>query len=127
MPPRGRGGRIYAFDPDSPTRPRWSAAVDGDAVGVAASKTTAFLMGHYDYIVPKESTCYQFCPNGTSRSHLAAFDAATGALDGWNPRADTSTGPRAAWVDDNHVLVVGEFSSINGKRQPGYAQFDVTP
>ena len=121
----GAGGRIYAFHPDRPTLPRWSAAVDGDAVGVAASATTVFLMGHYDYIVPKGSTCYQYCPNGTGRRHLAAFDAATGALDGWNPRANTSTGPRAAAVTSDHVLVVGEFTTINGQRRPGYAQFDL--
>ena len=119
----GPGGRIYAFDPDRPTKPRWQAAVDGDAVGVAASTTHAFLLGHYDYIVPKGSTCYQDCPNGTSRRHLAAFDAATGALDGWNPRANTSTGPWGAAVSTDHVLVVGEFTTINGQRRPGYAQF----
>jgi hypothetical protein len=119
----GPGGRIYAFDPDRPTKPRWQAGVDGDAVGVAVSKTQVFLLGHYDYIVPKESTCYQFCPNGTSRRHLAAFDAATGALDGWNPRANTSTGPWAAAVTGDHLLVVGEFTTINGQRRPGYAQF----
>jgi trimeric autotransporter adhesin len=119
----GPGGRIYAFDPDQPTKPKWQAAVDGDAVGVAASTTHAYLLGHYDYIVPKGSTCYQYCPNGTSRRHLAAFDAATGALDGWNPRANTSTGPWGAAVTAGHLLVVGEFTTINGQRRPGYAQF----
>jgi hypothetical protein len=119
----GPGGRIYAFDPSRPTQPRWKAAVDGDAVGVAASRTHVFLLGHYDYIVPKGSTCYRYCPNGTSRRHLAAFDAATGALDAWNPRADTSTGPWAAAVTADHLIVVGEFTRINGQRRPGYAQF----
>jgi outer membrane protein assembly factor BamB len=119
----GPGGRIYAFDPDRPTSPRWQAAVDGDAVGVAASPTHVFLLGHYDYIVPKGSTCYQYCPNGTGRRHLAAFEAATGALDGWNPRANTSTGPWGAAVTADHLLVVGEFTTINGQRRPGYAQF----
>lgn len=119
----GAGGRIYAFHPDRPTKPRWSAAVDGDAVGVAASTTKVFLMGHYDYVIPKGSTCYQFCPNGTHRRHLAAFDASTGALDGWNPRADTSTGPVAAAVTDDGLLVVGEFTRINGDPRRGYARF----
>lgn len=119
----GPGGRVYAFDPAQPKQPRWQAAVDGDAVGVAASRSQVFLLGHYDYIVPKGSTCYQYCPNGTSRRHLAAFDAATGVLDGWNPKANTSTGPWAATMSDDHLLVVGEFTTINGKRNPGYAQF----
>jgi hypothetical protein len=119
----GPGGRIYALDPARPTQPRWQAAVDGDAVGVAASTTHVFLLGHYDYVVPKGSTCSQYCPNGTSRRHLAAFDPVTGALDGWNPRADTSTGPWAAAVTADHLIVVGEFTTINGQRRPGYAQF----
>jgi len=122
----GPGGRLYAFDPDRPTKPKWQAAVDGDAVGVAASTTHVFLLGHYDYIVPKESTCYQYCPNGTSRRHLAAFDAATGTLDAWNPRANTSTGPWGLTVTAGHLLVVGEFTTINGQRHPGYAQFAMT-
>ena len=119
----GPGGRLYALDPDRPTKPRWQAAVDGDAVGVAASPTQVFLLGHYDYIVPKGSTCYQYCPNGTSRRHLAAFEAATGALDGWNPRANTSTGPWGAAVTADHLLVVGEFTTINGQQRPGFTQF----
>ena len=123
----GPGGRLYAFDPDKPDKPRWSAAVDGDAVGVAASARHVFLLGHYDYIVPKGSTCYQYCPNGTSRRHLAAFDAATGELDGWNPRADTSTGPWAAAVSADRLLVVGEFTTINRQPRPGYAQFARSP
>ncbi|HET9769718.1 MAG TPA: PQQ-binding-like beta-propeller repeat protein [Acidimicrobiia bacterium] len=119
----GPGGRLYALDPDKPTKPRWQAAVDGDAVGVAASATQVFLLGHYDYIVPKGSTCYQYCPNGTGRRHLAAFDAATGTLAPWNPAANTSTGPWAATVSGTHLIVVGEFTTINGQRHPGYAQF----
>lgn len=119
----GPGGRLYAFDPDRPGKPRWQASVDGDAVGVAASATHVFLLGHYDYIVPKGSTCYQYCPNGTSRRHLAAFDAVSGTLDGWNPRADTATGPWGAAVAAGRLLVVGEFTTINGQRRPGYAQF----
>ena len=100
--------------------------MDGDAVGVAASARTVYLMGHYDYIVPKSSTCFQYCPNGTERRHLAAFDAATGELDPWNPKANTSTGPLTAGVGAGRVFVGGEFTTINGKGQPGFAQFALT-
>jgi hypothetical protein len=123
----GPGGRIYAFRPSVPTRPLWKAAVDGDAMGVAASNTTVFLAGHYDFIIPKKSTCYQYCPEGTERRHLAAFEADTGMLDPWNPKADTSTGPYTAAVDGDHVFVGGEFNRINGGAQPGYAQFALPP
>lgn len=123
----GPGGRIYAFRPSVPTRPLWKAAVDGDAMGVAASNTTVFLAGHYDFIIPKKSSCYQYCPEGTERRHLAAFEADTGMLDPWNPRADTSTGPYSVSVGTDHVFVGGEFNNINGGAQPGYAQFALPP
>ncbi len=123
----GPGGRIYAFRPSVPTRPLWKAAVDGDAMGVAASNTTVFLAGHYDFIIPKKSSCYQYCPEGTERRHLAAFEAETGMLDPWNPGADTATGPYTAAVGDGHVFVGGEFNRINGGAQPGYAQFALPP
>ena len=58
----GPGGRIYAFRPSQPTKPLWKAGVDGDAMAVAATNTTVFLIGHYDFIVPKDVTCYQYCP-----------------------------------------------------------------
>ena len=123
----GPGGRIYAFRPSVPTRPLWKAAVDGDAMGVAASNTTVFLVGHYDFLIPKNSTCYQYCPEGTERRHLIAFEAATGMLDPWNPRADTSTGPYSVAVGADRVFVGGEFNTINGAAQPGYAQFALPP
>ena len=123
----GPGGRIYAFRPSVPSRPLWKAGVDGDAVGVAASNTTVFLVGHYDFIIPKKSSCYQYCPEGTERRHLTAFDANTGLLDPWNPVANTPTGPYSVAVGSDHVFVGGEFTTINGAAQPGYAQFALPP
>jgi hypothetical protein len=123
----GPGGRLFAFRPDKPNRPLWKAKVDGDAMGVAATTTTVFLAGHYDFIVSKDSSCYQYCPKGLARRHLAAFDAVTGAPDPWNPTADTSTGPYVAAVGARHVYAGGEFSNINGKSQPGFAQFSMAP
>jgi hypothetical protein len=123
----GAGGRLLAFRPDKPNRPLWKAKVDGDAMGVAASTTTVFLAGHYDFIVSKDSSCYQYCPKGLKRRHLAAFDATTGAPDPWNPTADTSTGPYVAAVGARHVYAGGEFNTINGRGQPGFAQFAMAP
>jgi outer membrane protein assembly factor BamB len=123
----GAGGRIYHFDPEGDTKPVWYKQVDGDAMAVAVSATTAYLAGHYDFIVPDKSDCYRHCPEGTERRHLAAFDALTGALDPWNPVADTNTGPYTAAAGANHVYVGGEFKNINGRRQPGFAAFPGTP
>jgi outer membrane protein assembly factor BamB len=123
----GAGGRLYHFDPAGDSEPVWYVQVDGDAMGVAASATTAYLPGHYDFIVPQKSDCYRHCPQGTERRHLAAFDARTGELDPWNPVADTNTGPYTAAVGAGHLYVGGEFTRINGRPQPGFAQFPGTP
>lgn len=113
----GSGGRVYAFHADQPGQPLWSTWVDGDAPGVAASATTVYLMGHYDYAGPQKA----------ERRHLAAFDADSGAVDGWDPVANTPTGAFSAAVGAGHVFVGGEFTRINGRPQPGFAQFDLAP
>ena len=111
----GSGGQVYAFHADQPEKPVWSTWVDGDAPGVAASETDVYLMGHYDYAGPEKEL----------RRHLAAFDADSGAVDDWNPVANTPQGAFSAAVGAGHVFVGGEFTRINGRPQPGFAQFDL--
>jgi hypothetical protein len=113
----GSGGRVYAFRPDQPKGPVWSTWVDGDAPGVAASDTTVYLMGHYDYAGQQKAL----------RHHLAAFDADSGSVDPWNPTANTPWGAFSAAVGAGHVFVGGEFTRINGTPQPGFAQFPLPP
>jgi hypothetical protein len=67
------------------------------------------------------------CPGGPERHHLAAFDAATGALDPWNPTANTSTGPYSGSIGARHLWVGGEFTMINRVSQPGVVQFSGMP
>jgi hypothetical protein len=74
-------------------------------------------MGHYDYAGPESLL----------RRHLAAFDASTGQVDDWNPTANTPTGAFSAAVGADHVFVGGDFTRINGRPQPGFAQFDLVP
>ena len=113
----GSGGQVSAFNPDQPKGPVWATWVDGDAPGVAASATTVYLMGHYDY-AGKASAL---------RHHLAAFDAGSGAVGSWNPTANTPWGAFTAAVGADHVFVGGEFTRINGQPQPGFAEFDLPP
>jgi len=113
----GSGGQVYAFNPDQPKGPVWATWVDGDAPGVAASESTVYLMGHYDYAGPQDAL----------RHHLAAFDADNGAVAPWNPTANTPWGAFSAAVGADHVFVGGEFTRINGTPQPGFAQFPLPP
>jgi beta-propeller uncharacterized protein DUF5122 len=122
----GPGGRLFAYGLDK-ARPLWKVKIDGDAVGVAVSAGAVYLAGHYDYIVSKDSSCYQFCPGGPRRHHLSAFNRADGQLLPWNPDADTSTGPFTVAVGANALYVGGEFMKINFKAQPGFTVFPGTP
>ena len=122
----GPGGRAYAFSPDDED-PLWKLKVDGDNMGVAASASSVYVAGHYDYVVSKDSSCYQFCPGGPRRHHLLAVNRADGQLLPWNPDADTSTGPYTVTVGANALYVGGEFRKINFKPQSGFTIFPGTP
>ncbi|MGH9035225.1 MAG: hypothetical protein ACRD0O_05620, partial [Acidimicrobiia bacterium] len=120
----GRGGRLWRLDPGGQTTALWEVRTDGDNVDVLATGSMVYLIGHYDNIVPKSSSCYQACPEGTGRRHLSAFAAATGKLDSWDPKANTPQGPYVAAVGARHLYVGGDFTEVNLKSQPGFAQFD---
>jgi hypothetical protein len=122
----GPGGRAYAFSPDDDD-PIWRLKVDGDSMGVAASANAVYVAGHYDYVVSKDSSCWQFCPGGPRRHHLLAVNRADGMLLAWNPDADTSTGPYTVTVGEDALYVGGEFNKINFKTQPGFTIFPGTP
>ncbi len=123
----GKGGTLKAFRPGGGTEPAWEVRTDGDNMAVLASATTVYLLGHYDFIVSAQSTCYRMCPGGPQRHHLAAFDATTGALEPWAPAANTSTGPYSGTLGANSLWVGGEFTMINQVPQPGVAQFPGVP
>ena len=118
----GTGGRLYAFKPHGPPEGLWEVKTDGDNMAVVETAGTVYLIGHYDNIVRPDSDCYQYCPDGTAREHLSAFDH-SGKIQDWSPTANTPTGPYTAVADDQHLYVVGEFTKINGVRRVGLAAF----
>jgi hypothetical protein len=122
----GTGGRLYSFRPHGPPEGVWEVKTDGDNLTVVETETTVYLIGHYDNIVQPESDCYQYCPDGTPRAHLSAFDH-NGKIIDWGPTANTPTGPYSAVADGNHLYVVGEFTKINGVRRVGFAAFPGPP
>ncbi|MDQ3945779.1 MAG: PQQ-binding-like beta-propeller repeat protein [Actinomycetota bacterium] len=121
----GFGGEIQAFDPAGTAAPVWYRHFDGDATAVVASAGTVYVAGHYDYVCERCGSVGG--PGDDFRRHLAAFDAATGALDPWAPVANTKTGPYCAAVGTSHLYIGGEFTRINDLPQPGLAQFAGTP
>ncbi len=122
----GFGGEVQTFDPAAKAASVWHRHFDGDATAVVASPATVYVGGHYDYV------CEGCGPMGGRpgddfRRHMAAFDAATGALDPWAPVANTKTGPFCAALGGSHLYIGGEFTRINDLPQPGLAQFPGTP
>ncbi len=122
----GAGGRMIAFRPHGPPGGLWQVKTDGDVMAVVESVTSVYVLGHYDNIVQPDSSCWQYCPDGVAREHLAAFDR-TGKIEDWNPVANTPTGPYAGAADAGHVYVAGEFTKMGGVRHIGFAAFSGTP
>jgi hypothetical protein len=118
----GTGGRLIAFRPHGRPEGTWEVKTDGDNLAVVETPTTVYLIGHYDNIVQPDSDCYQYCPDGTARAHLSAFDH-NGKIQDWSPTANTPTGPYTATADDGHLYIVGEFTKINGVHRVGFAAF----
>jgi hypothetical protein len=122
----GAGGLMVAFRPHGPPEGDWQVKTDGDVMATVETATSVYVIGHYDDIVGADSKCYQYCPDGTPREHLSAFDR-SGKIEDWNPVANTPTGPYAAAADGAHLYVVGEFTKINGLRHVGVAVFSGAP
>lgn len=122
----GTGGRLIAFRPHGKPEGTWEVKTDGDNLAVVETATAVYLIGHYDNIVQPDSDCYQYCPDGTARAHLSAFDL-DGKIQGWSPTANTPTGPYTATADDGHLYIVGEFTKINGVHRVGFASFSGAP
>jgi hypothetical protein len=121
----GFGGETQAFEPAGKAAPVWHRHFDGDATAVVASAGTVYVGGHYDYVCERCGTTGG--AGDDFRRHMAAFDAATGALDPWAPVANTKTGPYCAALGGSHLYIGGEFTRINDLPQPGLAQFPGTP
>src|SRR5262249_12000798 len=62
--------------------------------------------------------------NGVARNHLAALDAASGALLPWAPEADRAV--TSLDTDGSRVFVAGAFRSIAGQPRTGVAVLDAT-
>ena len=111
----GAGGHNMAYRPHTATeKPLWDRRFDGDATAVDSSATTVYSGGHYDFI---DGGAYR-------RKHVAAFSVSGEVAVNWDPEIDTNTGVfTVEVVPGKTVLFGGEFSRVNRRPQPGFAQF----
>ena len=128
----GTGGVVDAYRPGGPTKALWRHRVDGDATDVAATAKRVYLVGHYDYVLGKNTTCgAPPCTGGNDgdivNRHISAFDALTGAHDlDYAPQLNTPQGPYVAHLGRRHLYIGGDFTEANGTPQPGFVKFPVT-
>jgi hypothetical protein len=109
---------LAAFDANNGNLLPWAPDVESNTPLFAPVWTLAksggriFFGGSFQYV------------NGQSRSFLAAVDAATGALDPWDPGPDSTVNCLA--LTGTTLYVGGEFSNIDGAPRAALAAIDLT-
>jgi len=125
----GWGGVVEAFSPDGSGKPLWVHKTDGDAMDVASTASRVYLVGHYDYVLGKNTVCGSTnCTGGKEgdvpNHHISAFDAVTGAHDlSFTAQFNTPQGPEVALVGAGTLYVGGNFTKVNDLPHPGFVQF----
>ena len=89
---------------------------------------TLYVGGHFDNFCATDTTGGTTgfeCPTILAVRHkILAVDAATGALDPWDPGADSPLGVYAIGTDDGRLEIGGDFGRAGHfHKQQGYAQF----
>ena len=114
------GNRLVAFNALTGTK-QWEGTADGDVVALALDGSTVYAGGHFDN-VGGTSITGQFV-----RHHLAAFDAATGALKPWAPTVSGPHGVWALWASGGSVVAGGDFQVVAATVSAGLARFPAAP
>ena len=112
---RSAGGYAQAYGPNVGGSPVWNVGTDGDVEALAVSSSILYLGGHFTSV------------GGVSRHHLAALRASGGALQSWNPDADSPFGAFGAAISRSRVAFGGEFTVVEGENHQGVVQFSGTP
>ncbi len=134
----GSGGHIGAFDMNTGAR-IWTQQTDGGVQSMSIMDGVVYGGGHFDNVcvgVTDGATSGFHCPTNLATRHkLVAIDAVTGALDPWNPAANTALGVFAVANDAGSLEVGGDFTKVGTpnashgatQAQQGYAQFSPAP
>jgi hypothetical protein len=96
---------------------------------VAATTSRVYLVGHYDFVLGKNTTCGTGnCTGGkegdVANHHISAFDAVTGAHDqSFTAQFNTPQGPWVAYIGTDHLYVGGDFTKVDYEPHPGFVRF----
>lgn len=119
----GSGGNFAAFSP-STGQQLWQGGTDGNVQAIGVLDGVVYAGGHYEnYCGPGAGQ--HTCTTPTPRSKLLAVDETTGALEPWDPGANSVLGVFALTGDTatGDMLAGGDFTHIGGQDQQGFADF----
>jgi hypothetical protein len=110
--------------------PVYSAGNDGDTPGCALRGGVLYFGGHFNYVGkicsqnPGGGATKCTADNATTRHHVAAVDATTGAVLAWDANANSNHG---IWAIVNgpsgQLTFTGYFTRIGGSRQQMVAKY----
>jgi hypothetical protein len=117
----GGGGNFANVNPTTGAV-TWQGGTNGNVQAVAVMDGVVYIGGHYtSYCGPQGGQ--HTCTNPITRLKLLAVDEATGALNSWNPHANSTLGIFALAGSGGRLGVGGDFTKIAGIAQQGYAVF----
>ena len=119
----GGGGNFAAFAPATGA-PSWQGGTNGNVQAIGVAGGFVYLGGHFQtYCGPQHGQ--HTCTTPIARNKLLAVNETTGALQAWNPSANSVLGVFALQGvgSNSDMLVGGDFTSTGQKKQQGYAQY----
>ena len=119
----GGGGNFAGFNPSTGAK-IWDGGTNGTVQGIGVVDGIVYVGGHYtNYCGPGSGA--HTCPSPTARDKLLAVDEGTGALEPWDPGANSALGVIAVTGDaaTGDLFCGGDFTSIGLRKQQGFAQF----
>ncbi|GGN98377.1 hypothetical protein GCM10010112_91340 [Actinoplanes lobatus] len=121
----GAGGRVAAYRPDGGLA--WTSVTDGDVQAITQLDGTIYAGGHFTTACTQPSQiATSWCKKAMQRkqSKMAAWDAATGKLLGWDPRSNGKWGVLTMKADMRQGLTVGgDFTAFGTQDQKRFARF----
>jgi plastocyanin len=116
--------------------PSFDATTDGNTPACLYRNGLLYIGGHFQFVGPNSAWVFQegqkaelTGPGSIVRNHIAAVDATTGAVDAWNPSADSVLGLHTFSQSANQIAAGGDFTRIGARDQAhlGIFSLDTTP
>ena len=117
----GDGGNFVAFDPSTGVVD-WRGGTNGNAQAITVTNGVVYVGGHFTTYCGAR-TGQETCTKATGRKKLLAVDASTGALEPWNPGANSTLGVFALAAGGGTVSAGGDFTQVGSAKQQGFAAF----